>query len=165
MATTEALDSWSSLPSRCVKCRLAGPGCRVLGSLFVHIVDCTTRTTCLYCQRVDLVGPRDHRLHHGIVIYATSHATSLQLLHATNPATPFSCPLQEAANALQGVGGTHLYGRRLVVEYAKGDGEAGMGRAETLHVGGASRRGGGDAEGVEELQQEAPARKRMRQNL
>jgi multiple RNA-binding domain-containing protein 1 len=26
---------------------------------------------------------------------------------------------QEAQNALEGVGGTHLYGRRLVVEYAQ----------------------------------------------
>lgn len=64
---------------------------------------------------------------------------------------------QEAANALEGVGGTHLYGRRLVVEYAQADdeGQAGL---DDLRAKTAARFAGEDAE-------EAPAPKRLKQNL
>lgn len=76
---------------------------------------------------------------------------------------------QEAANALQGVGGTHLYGRRLVVEYSQADDEA------------AGAAGGGDLDAARaktaakyasaadgDLTADAPAvqrSKRMRRNL
>ncbi|KAI8464255.1 MAG: hypothetical protein J3K34DRAFT_380531 [Monoraphidium minutum] len=51
---------------------------------------------------------------------------------------------QEARNALEGVGGTHLYGRRLVVEYASA-GEEGL--DELRAKAGAALRGGDDDEG------------------
>jgi multiple RNA-binding domain-containing protein 1 len=50
---------------------------------------------------------------------------------------------QEAANALEGVGGTHLYGRRLVVEYAQ-QGEEGL--DELRAKAGAKFAAGGDDE-------------------
>jgi multiple RNA-binding domain-containing protein 1 len=79
---------------------------------------------------------------------------------------------QEAANALDGVGGTHLYGRRLVVEYAQADAEgltaAGeltdlqQARAKTAakFFGSDGRAGDG-----EDAAADAPARKRMKRNL
>lgn len=68
---------------------------------------------------------------------------------------------QEAANALEGVGGTHLYGRRLVVEYAAADDEgAGLDelRAKTAAKYAAGEAADADAGG-------GPAPKRMRKNL
>lgn len=82
---------------------------------------------------------------------------------------------QEAGNALEGVGGTHLYGRRLVVEYAAADAEgltAGGGpadmaaaRAKTAakFFGSGGRAGAWGEEGGAEA--DAPARKRMKRNL
>lgn len=59
--------------------------------------------------------------------------------------------LQEAKNALEGVGGVHLYGRRLVVEYAKEEGGLDELRAKTA----AQFRGDDEAPA-------APAAKRMK---
>jgi multiple RNA-binding domain-containing protein 1 len=79
---------------------------------------------------------------------------------------------QEAANALEGVGGTHLYGRRLVVEYAQADADGlsatgeptdlQQARAKTAakFFGADGRAGVGD-----EGDAEAPARKRLKRNL
>lgn len=81
---------------------------------------------------------------------------------------------QEAANALEGVGGTHLYGRRLVVEYAQADAEGlsatgeptdlQQARAKTAakFFGADGRAGDGDGDDAEA---DAPARKRMKRNL
>jgi multiple RNA-binding domain-containing protein 1 len=62
---------------------------------------------------------------------------------------------QEAANALEGVGGTHLYGRRLVVEYAA-QGEEGL---DELRAKAAAKFAGGEAE-----EAAAPA-KRLKRTL
>lgn len=65
---------------------------------------------------------------------------------------------QEAVNAMEGVGGTHLYGRRLVVEYAEAGEEEGLTqlRAKT-----AARMRVEDEDGVEMGQ----ALKRMKTTL
>lgn len=65
---------------------------------------------------------------------------------------------QEAANALDGVGGTHLYGRRLVVEYAEADDEGQAGLNELRAKTAAKFAGGDDGE-------EAHAPKRMKRTL
>ncbi len=65
---------------------------------------------------------------------------------------------QEALNALEGVGGTHLYGRRLVVEYAQ-QGEEGL--DELRAKAGAKFAGGGD----EDEEEEAQAAKRLKRTL
>jgi len=61
---------------------------------------------------------------------------------------------QEARNALEGVGGVHLYGRRLVVEYAKDEEGLDELRSKT-----AAKFKGDDAEVL------APAAKRLRKGL
>ena len=65
---------------------------------------------------------------------------------------------QEAGNAMEGVGGTHLYGRRLVVEYAAQGAEEGLTelRAKT-----AKQMRGGDEEGIDGQH----AAKRLKQSL
>lgn len=81
---------------------------------------------------------------------------------------------QEAANALEGVGGTHLYGRRLVVEYAQADAEGGLsatGEASDLvqaRAKTAAKFFGSDGragDGEDAAAADAPARKRMKRNL
>lgn len=83
---------------------------------------------------------------------------------------------QEAGNALEGVGGTHLYGRRLVVEYAAADAEGLAAGGEPADMAAARAKtaakffgsggwagAGGEGEGGAEA--DAPARKRMKRNL
>lgn len=70
---------------------------------------------------------------------------------------------QEAANAMDGVGGTHLYGRRLVVEYAKEGEEEGLTelRAKTAAKSRADLGGADD----DYASREGRAAKRMKRNL
>lgn len=68
---------------------------------------------------------------------------------------------QEAANALEGVGGSHLYGRRLVVEYAQAEDEGQAGLDDLRAKTAARFAGGGDGEDPFE----APAPKRLKANL
>eukprot|EP00775_Hariotina_reticulata_P011800 gene11800-11945_t len=64
---------------------------------------------------------------------------------------------QEANNALTGVGGTHLYGRRLVVEYAQADDEAGI---DDLRLKTAAKFAAGQAPELE-----GPVPKRLKRSL
>lgn len=79
---------------------------------------------------------------------------------------------QEAANALEGVGGTHLYGRRVVVEYAQADAEGLTATGEPTDLQQARAKTAAKFFGTDgrqgdaaEAAADAPARKRLKRNL